>query len=85
MLSLSLDSSTGPSARSRIYDFMTTRVAVPMARLAIGAGAAVLSVATVQAAVGANEPWVFLAAIPAGFSERLVRRSVETIESQIGK
>ena len=85
MLSLSLDSSTGPSAKSRIYDFMTTRVAVPMARLAIGAGAAVLSVATVQAAVGANEPWVFLAAIPAGVSERLVRRSVETIESQIGK
>ena len=84
MLSLSLDSSKGADARSRIYDFTTTRFAVPIARLAIGAGAAVLSVATVQVAVGTSQPWVFLVAIPAGFSERLVRRSVDTLASQAG-
>lgn len=51
-----------------------------MARLAIGAGAAVLTVAAAQAAVtGGDQPWVILSAIPAGFSERLVRRSVETL------
>jgi 8-oxo-dGTP pyrophosphatase MutT (NUDIX family)/uncharacterized membrane protein YiaA len=84
MLSLSLDSSKGEGARSRIYEFTTTRFAVPIARLAIGAGAAVVSVATVQAAVESTEPWMYLVAIPAGFSERLVRRSVETLASQAG-
>ena len=56
------------------------------ARLAIGAGAAVLTVATAQAAVvGGSQPWVYLTAIPAGFSERLIRRSVETLESMAGQ
>lgn len=84
MLSLSLDSSKDAAARSRIYDFTLTRYAVPVARLAIGAGAAVLSVATVQSAITTGEPvpWVYLVAVPAGFSERLVRRSVETLASQ---
>jgi hypothetical protein len=86
MLSLALDLSRTAPANSRIYDLATARVAIPVARLAIGAGAAVLTVATAQAAiVGGTQPWVYLAAIPAGFSERLIRRSVETLESMAGQ
>jgi hypothetical protein len=86
MLSLALDLSRTAPANSRIYDLATARVAIPVARLAIGAGAAVLTVATAQAAiVGGSQPWVYLAAIPAGFSERLIRRSVETLESMAGQ
>ncbi len=32
------------------------------------------------AQVGGDAPWLYLAAIPAGFSERLVRKSVENLE-----
>ena len=86
MLSLALDLSKTAPANSRIYDLATARVAIPVARLAIGAGAAVLTVATAQAAVvGGSQPWVYLTAIPAGFSERLIRRSVETLESMAGQ
>lgn len=85
MLSLTLDFSNGSPAGNRIYDFTTTRLAVPLARFAIGAGSAVLTVATAQAIIEGSPPWVFLLAIPAGFSERLVRRSIATLESQIGK
>lgn len=84
MLSLSMDTAAGQFLQGRIYDFVTARFAVPFARLAIGAGAAVVSVATVQAA-GATAPWAILAAVPAGFSERLVRRSVQVIETQASK
>jgi len=81
MLSLALDLSHSSHAQSRIYDLMTTQVAAPVARISIGAGSAVLTVAAAQAALVAGDaPWVFLAAIPAGFSERLVRKSVENLE-----
>jgi 8-oxo-dGTP pyrophosphatase MutT (NUDIX family) len=82
MLSLALDRSRSSAAQSRIYDLTTTQIAAPVARISIGAGSAVLTVAAAQAAlVGADAPWLYLAAIPAGFSERLVRKSVENLEA----
>jgi 8-oxo-dGTP pyrophosphatase MutT (NUDIX family) len=82
MLSLALDLSHSSATESRIYDLTTTQIAAPVARLSIGAGSAVLTVSAAQAAlVGGGTPWLYLAAIPAGFSERLVRRSVENLES----
>ncbi len=82
MLSLAMDLSSSTATQSRIYDLMTTQIAAPLARISIGAGSAVLTVSAAQAAfVGADQPWLYLAAIPAGFSERLVRRSVENLEA----
>jgi hypothetical protein len=84
MLSLALDLSRSGSiaTRSRIYDLATTQIAVPVARISIGAGSAVLTVAAAQVAlVGGDAPWLYLAAIPAGFSERIVRKSVENLEA----
>jgi 8-oxo-dGTP pyrophosphatase MutT (NUDIX family) len=81
MLSLALDLSHSSATQSRIYDLATTQVAAPLARISIGAGSAVLTVAAAQAAlVDGDAPWLYLAAIPAGFSERLVRKSVENLE-----
>jgi 8-oxo-dGTP pyrophosphatase MutT (NUDIX family) len=81
MLSLALDSSQSSATQSRIYDLTTTQIAAPLARISIGAGSAVLTVAAAQAAlVEGDAPWIYLAAIPAGFSERLVRKSVENLE-----
>lgn len=81
MLSLALDLSHSSATQSRIYDLTTTQIAAPVARISIGAGSAVLTVAAAQAAlVGGDAPWLYLAAIPAGFSERLVRKSVENLE-----
>ena len=80
MLSLALDLSTSNATQSRIYDLATTQIAAPLARISIGAGSAVLTVAAAQAAlVEGDAPWLYLAAIPAGFSERLVRKSVENL------
>jgi hypothetical protein len=82
MLSLALGLSEDRQTRGRIYELTTAQIAVPVARLSIGGGAAVLAVAAVQATfVRGDLPWLYLAAIPAGFSERLVRRSVEALES----
>jgi 8-oxo-dGTP pyrophosphatase MutT (NUDIX family) len=84
MLSLALDLSRSSSTatQSRIYDLATTQIAVPVARISIGAGSAVLTVAAAQVAlVGGDAPWLYLAAIPAGFSERIVRKSVENLEA----
>ena len=82
MLSLALDLSHSSATQSRIYDLTTTQIAAPVARISIGAGSAVLTVAAAQAAlVGGDAPWLYLAAIPAGFSERLVRKSVENLEA----
>jgi hypothetical protein len=81
MLSLALDTASASVVNSRIFDLATTRIAVPVARLAIGGGAAVLTVAAAQVVTGGNEPWVILSAVPAGFSERLVRRSVDALEA----
>jgi 8-oxo-dGTP pyrophosphatase MutT (NUDIX family) len=82
MLSLALDLSHTSPTQSRIYDLTTTQIAAPLARISIGAGSAVLTVSAAQAAlVGGGTPWLYLAAIPAGFSERLVRKSVENLET----
>jgi 8-oxo-dGTP pyrophosphatase MutT (NUDIX family) len=82
MLSLALDLSHTSATQSRIYDLTTTQIAAPVARISIGAGSAVLTVAAAQAAlVGGDAPWLYLAAIPAGFSERIVRKSVESLEA----
>ena len=82
MLSLALDLSHSSATQSRIYDLTTTQIAAPVARISIGAGSAVLTVAAAQAAlVGGDAPWLYLAAIPAGFSERIVRKSVENLEA----
>ena len=82
MLSLAMDLSSSNATQNRIYDLMTTQIAAPLARISIGAGSAVLTVSAAQAAfVGGDQPWLYLAAIPAGFSERLVRRSVENLEA----
>lgn len=80
MLSLALDTASSDPNGSRIYELATTQFALPLARLSIGAGSGVLVVAAAQAGfVGGDQPWLYLTAIPAGFSERLVRRSVENI------
>lgn len=81
MLSLALDLSRSAPLKSRMYELASAHIAVPVARVAIGAGSAVVTVAAAQTAlVGGPQPWMFLTAIPAGFSERLVRRSVEALE-----
>lgn len=81
MLSLALDLARSAPLKSRIYELASAHIAIPVARLAIGAGSAVVTVAAAQTAlVGGPQPWMYLTAIPAGFSERLVRRSVEALE-----
>lgn len=86
MLSLVLDLSGSSPANNRIYELATARWSALVARLFIGAGSAVLAVAAVQAViVGGDQPWLYLAAIPAGFSERLVRRAVDALGQNLMK
>ena len=80
LLSMALDHAR-PGGSRRLVDGAVSQLAVPAARLALGAGAGVLAVAVAQAAVvGGGQPWMYLLAVPAGFSERLVRRWVEALE-----
>ncbi|GAB3077790.1 hypothetical protein GCM10027053_47730 [Intrasporangium mesophilum] len=85
MLSLALDLAKSRPTESRIYELTTARIAVPVARLSIGAGSAVLVVAAAQAAANTSSLLLYLTAIPAAFSERLVRRSVDALESSTTK
>jgi 8-oxo-dGTP pyrophosphatase MutT (NUDIX family) len=81
MLSLALDRDGASLANRRIYEVAGAHVAVPVARLSIGAASGVLVVAAVQSSLAdVGQSWAILAAIPAGFSERLVRRSVESLD-----
>lgn len=81
MLSLALDRDGASLANRRIYEVVGAHVAVPVARLSIGAASGVLVVAAVQSSLAdLGQSWAILAAIPAGFSERLVRRSVASLD-----
>lgn len=81
MLSLALDRDGASLANRRIYEVVGAHLAVPVARLSIGAASGVLVVAAVQSSLAdLGQAWAILAAIPAGFSERLVRRSVESLD-----
>ncbi|MDR7251238.1 8-oxo-dGTP pyrophosphatase MutT (NUDIX family) [Nocardioides sp. BE266] len=81
MLSITLDTNSASLVGRRIYELAFAHVAVPAARLAIGASSGVLVVAAAQSTLAdAGQAWTILAAIPAGFSERLVRQTVETLD-----
>ena len=81
MLSLALDRQSDAQARKRIWQLVSVQFTVPVARLAIGAASGVVVVAATQSSIAeAGQAWAVLTAIPAGFSERLVRRSVEALD-----
>ncbi len=85
MLSLALDRDNSSLISRRIYEVAVAHYAVPVARLAIGASSGVLVVAATQSTLaGSGQEWAILTAIPAGFSERLVRRSVEALDAEAG-
>jgi len=82
---LSFTLARGITAR-RLYELTTTRVALPLARLAVGAAAAVVVVAAVQLGVlDLGPPWSVLIAVPAGFSERFLGRVIEGLDAAAGK
>lgn len=84
-LSLALDRASAAIVGSRIYELVETQHALPVARLAIGAASGIVVVAATQATLDQNDTWAILTAIPAGFSERAVRRSIEALDSRASK
>jgi 8-oxo-dGTP pyrophosphatase MutT (NUDIX family) len=85
MLSLALDNRGTSLVSMRIYELATAQYVLPIARLAIGGASGVLLVAATQSALAdQGQAWAILTAIPAGFSERLVRHSVESLEISAG-
>jgi hypothetical protein len=79
--SLALDRANAAVVGTRIYELVEAKFSIPIARLAIGAASGIVVVAATQATIDQNDTWAILTAIPAGFSERLVRRSVEALDS----
>jgi hypothetical protein len=81
LLSLSIGT-LRPSGNRRIYELATGRYAATIARLLVGAAAALVVAIAVQSGVVTLSPdWVPMLAVAAGFSERLVRRIVESLSA----
>jgi hypothetical protein len=68
------------SATRKIYRLASGRYLTPVARALVGAAAAIVAAIAVQARiVELNEDWLPMIAVAAGFSERLVRRLVDSL------
>jgi hypothetical protein len=66
----------------RIYELASGRYASTIARILVGAAAAIVVAVAVQSGVVAlNRDWLLMLAVAAGFSERLVRRIVESLSA----
>jgi hypothetical protein len=66
----------------RIYELATGRYAATIARVLVGAAAAIVVAIAIQSGVVTLDPdWLLMLAIAAGFSERLVRRIVESFSA----
>jgi hypothetical protein len=81
LLSLSIGT-LRPSGNRRIYELATGRYAATIARLLVGAAAAlVVAIAVQSGVVMLNPDWLLMLAVAAGFSERLVRRIVNSLSA----
>ena len=70
----------------RIYELASGRYAGTLARILVGGAAAVVVAIAVQSGVVALNPeWLLILAVAAGFSERLVRRIVESLSADAEK
>jgi len=73
-------------AHRRIYELASGRFAATVARLLVGATAAIVVAIAVQSGVVALNPdWLLLLAVAAGFSERLVKRIIESLSADAEK
>jgi hypothetical protein len=85
LLSFSIGTLRSGSSR-RIYELATGRYAATIARILVGAAAAIVVAIAVQSGVVALNPnWLLILAVAAGFSERLVRRIVESLSADAEK
>lgn len=70
----------------RIYELVNGRYAGTLARILVGGAAAVVVAIAVQSGIVALNPeWLLILAVAAGFSERLVRRIVESLSADAEK
>jgi len=70
----------------RIYELATGRLAATIARILVGAASAIVVATAVQSGVVTlNRDWLLVLAVAAGFSERLVRRIVESLSADAEK
>lgn len=70
------------SARRKIYELASGRYPATVARILVGAAAAIVVAIAVQSGiVTLNPDWLPMIAVAAGFSERLVRRIVESLSA----
>ncbi|MBI4943761.1 MAG: hypothetical protein HY830_23720 [Actinobacteria bacterium] len=73
-------------ADRRIYELASGRFAATAARILVGAAAAVVVATAVQSGVvGLNGEWLPMLAVAAGFSERLVKRIIESLSADAEK
>jgi hypothetical protein len=70
----------------RIYELATGLYTVTVARILVGATAAIVVAIAVQSGVVTLNPdWLLILAVSAGFSERLVRRIVDSLSADAEK
>jgi hypothetical protein len=73
-------------ANRRIYELASGRFAATLARILVGAAAAIVITIAVQSGVVAlNNEWLLILAVAAGFSERLVKRIIESLSADAEK
>jgi hypothetical protein len=73
-------------ADRRIYELASGRFAATLARILVGAAAAIVITIAVQSGVVAlNSEWLLILAVAAGFSERLVKRIIESLSADAEK
>ncbi|MBI4939653.1 MAG: hypothetical protein HY830_02765 [Actinobacteria bacterium] len=86
LLSFSIGAMASGADR-RIYELASGRFAATAARILVGAAAAVVVVATAvqSGVVGLNGEWLPMLAVAAGFSERLVKRIIESLSADAEK
>jgi len=64
----------------RIYELASGNIATTLARILVGSGSALVTISATQLDLLPIRPdWAMLAGVAAGFSERLVRRVVESL------
>jgi hypothetical protein len=85
LLSFSIGAMASGADR-RIYELATGRFTATAARVLVGAAAAlVVAVAVQSEVVGLNPEWLLVLAVAAGFSERLVKRIIESLSADAEK
>lgn len=85
LLSFSLGTLRSGSTR-RIYELASGRYAATAARTLVGAAAAITVAIALQSGVITMSPnWLLIIVVAAGFSERLVRRVIESLSVEAEK